>query len=183
MKFCKTDIDCLINLSHDKNVFLEGNILKVIDHEDNEEFKTYLSVAIKRDQDIRKKRLEITKQIQIQNHDLLKKSEENERISKELQSALKNVQEAKSVVENDLDVLQKKTQFELIGVIVKVALYVIVGIGLVSTIIYIISIITASPEAHDIGSAWVNLSGILLTNAFSIIGTIMGVKYASEKTK
>jgi hypothetical protein len=25
--------------------------------------------------------------------------------------------------------------------------------------------------------------GILLTNAFSIVGTIMGVKYASEKPK
>jgi hypothetical protein len=32
-----------------------------------------------------------------------------------------------------------------------------------------------------IGSTWSNIVGILLTNAFSIVGTIMGVKYASEK--
>ena len=34
-----------------------------------------------------------------------------------------------------------------------------------------------------IASTWSNIIGILLTNAFSIIGTIMGVKYASEMKK
>jgi hypothetical protein len=36
-------------------------------------------------------------------------------------------------------------------------------------------------ETQIIGSTWSNMFGILLTNAFSIVGTIMGVKYASEK--
>lgn len=31
-----------------------------------------------------------------------------------------------------------------------------------------------------LGNTWSNMFGILLTNSFSIIGTIMGVKYASE---
>jgi hypothetical protein len=31
-----------------------------------------------------------------------------------------------------------------------------------------------------LGNAWTNMFGILLTNSFSIIGTIMGVKYATE---
>jgi hypothetical protein len=36
-------------------------------------------------------------------------------------------------------------------------------------------------ETQVIGSTWSNMFGILLTNAFSIVGTIMGVKYASDK--
>ena len=32
-----------------------------------------------------------------------------------------------------------------------------------------------------ISLTWSNIIGILLTNAFSIVGTIMEVKYASEK--
>ena len=34
-----------------------------------------------------------------------------------------------------------------------------------------------------LGNTWSSLLGILLTNSFSIIGTIMGVKYASESNK
>jgi hypothetical protein len=39
---------------------------------------------------------------------------------------------------------------------------------------------------HDskiIESTWSNLFGILLTNSFSIIGTIMGVKHANSGNK
>jgi hypothetical protein len=36
-------------------------------------------------------------------------------------------------------------------------------------------------ERTIIESTWSNLFGILLTNSFSIIGTIMGVKYATAK--
>jgi hypothetical protein len=36
-------------------------------------------------------------------------------------------------------------------------------------------------DTQIIGSTWSNMFGILLTNAFSIVGTIMGVKYAAEK--
>jgi hypothetical protein len=35
-------------------------------------------------------------------------------------------------------------------------------------------------EVNTIGPAWSNMFGILLTNAFSIVGTIMGVKYATK---
>jgi hypothetical protein len=38
----------------------------------------------------------------------------------------------------------------------------------------------AKVDTSVIGSTWSNIIGILLTNAFSIVGTIMGVKYASE---
>ena len=45
-------------------------------------------------------------------------------------------EKAKQHAENDLDVLQKKTQFELINTIVRVALLIIVGVGLVTTALY-----------------------------------------------
>ena len=88
---------------------------------------------------------------------------------------------AKMVAENDLDFVQKKTQFELIGTIVKVALWVILGVGMVTTGMYLVALITGI-DTQVIGATWSNIIGILLTNAFSIVGTIMGVKYATEKS-
>jgi hypothetical protein len=87
---------------------------------------------------------------------------------------------AKNVAEGDLELIQKKTQFELIGTIVKVALWVILGVGGVTTVMYLVALSTGL-DTTVIGSTWSNIIGILLTNAFSIVGTIMGVKYASEK--
>ena len=97
----------------------------------------------------------------------------------ELKEALKTAEEAKVAAENDLDIMQKKSQFELIGNIVNYALYIIVGTGVVTTSLYLMAIMTESNETTLIGNTWSNLFGILLTNSFSIIGTIMGVKYAS----
>lgn len=214
----------LISLSKTKNLFLEGNIIKVIDHEDDPEFKKYLKECSERDVSNRKKRLEITKKIQVQYNDLLALDGENKRILEELKEALKQAEESKKMIEdqnaelirgkeendrisenlreemlksekarqeaerakenavNDLDLLQKKTQFELIGTIVKVSLSVILGVGLVTTVLYITAMFTGK-DTQIIGSTWSNMFGILLTNAFSIIGTIMGVKYASENVK
>ena len=82
---------------------------------------------------------------------------------------------------NDLDMMQKRTQFELINLIVKVSLIIIIGVGVTTTAIYMVAMF-AGQDTQIIGSTWSNMFGILLTNAFSIIGTIMGVKYASEKS-
>ena len=87
----------------------------------------------------------------------------------------------KKIVESDLDVLQKKTQTRLIERIVKVSLGVIITVGLITTAMYGIALFN-NKDTQIIGSTWSNLFGILLTNAFSIIGTIMGVKYASKET-
>jgi len=107
-------------------------------------------------------------------------------LSKNLQIELENSNKLKSAIEiekntalNDLDVLIKRSQSELISTIVKVALLVILGVGLVTTIMYAISL-WIGKDTQIIGSTWSNMFGILLTNAFSIVGTIMGVKYASE---
>ena len=82
---------------------------------------------------------------------------------------------------SDLDVMQRKSQFQLIGSIVKYALWVIVGTGIITTALYTFAILSNSSETTLIGNTWSNLFGILLTNSFSIIGTIMGVKYANKE--
>jgi len=214
----------LITLSETKNLFLEGNIVKVINSDGDADFEEYLKKCGERDTANRKKRLDITKQIQTQNKELSDLNDENQKILEELQSTLKEVEDskmtfevqnrelnewkldnlrlteeltvemvkseqarveaekAKQHAENDLDVLQKKTQFELINTIVRVALIIIVGVGLVTTALYSVALFTGQ-DTQIIGSTWSNMFGILLTNAFSIVGTIMGVKYASEKPK
>lgn len=186
MTFHENDISLLLELKK-RNIWIEGNILKVLKAEPGSEFEEYLNLANNRDRENRKKRLDITKQIQQQNKELIEQKEENERIGEELKLALQHAEEAredaekaKAVAEADLDLLQKRTQFELVGTIVKVALWVIIGVGIVTTALYVVALFEGK-DTQIIGSTWSNMFGILLTNAFSIIGTIMGVKYASER--
>lgn len=87
---------------------------------------------------------------------------------------------AKEIAETDLTLLQKKTQTELMGSIVRVALWVIMGVGFITTALYIF-VLLLGHDAKIIESTWSNLFGILLTNSFSIIGTIMGVKHGSKE--
>jgi flagellar biosynthesis GTPase FlhF len=223
IKLDKNTKNQLIELYKTKKIGLEGNILKLIDSDGDEEFTSYVKDSIERDKDSRRRRLDVTKQVQSQNNDLTKWKTENERVNKELTSALEEAEEsnkamlvakqeaedsleeaqnarveaenarieaenarqeaenAKTSAENDLDLIQKKSQFELIGTIVRVALWVILGVGGVTTAMYLVALSTGL-DTTVIGSTWSNIIGILLTNAFSIVGTIMGVKYASEKS-
>lgn len=183
-KVCR---DELLKLAKEKKIYLEGNILKVLSADAGDtEFIEYLKNCKDRDVDSRRKRLQVTKQVQNQNKALETAVAENECLMVELKTALdesevlrNKAEEAKELAINDLDLLQRKTQFELIGTIVKVALYIIIGVGITATILYAIAII-ANKDTTNIGSTWSNMFGILLTNAFSIVGTIMGVKYASK---
>jgi len=221
IKLDKNTKNQLIELYKTKKIGLEGNILKLIDPDGDEEFTSYIKESIDRDKDSRRKRLDITKQVQSQNTDLTKWKNENERVNKELTSALEEAEEsnksmlvakqeaedsleeaqkarfeaekarqeaekarqesenAKISAENNLDLIQKKSQFELIGTIVRVALWVILGVGIVTTGMYLLAL-SMGLDTTVIASTWSNIIGILLTNAFSIVGTIMGVKYASE---
>ena len=56
----------------------------------------------------------------------------------------------------------------------------IIGVGVLTTAMYGLALVSGT-DTQIIGSTWSNMFGILLTNAFSIVGTIMGVKYATEK--
>ena len=173
--------DDLIKLAKERNIYLEGNILKVIDTDGDAEFEAYVQDALQQDKVTRRKRLEMTKQVQQQNKELLETQEEKDVLMEELREALQQAEDAKLEAENDLDVLQKKTQFELIGQIVTVALWIIMGVGITTTGLFAVSMYTGV-DTTLIGNTWSNLFGILLTNSFSIIGTIMGVKYSSESS-
>jgi len=223
IKLDKNSENNLIKLFESKNIGLEGNIIKLFES-DNDLFKDYLKKCTDKDKDSRRKRLEITKQVQVQNKDLTILNEENQRMVEELQNTLISVEDqnnqiesqnsellewklenekisaelvesmkqseqarvvaenAKNEAENNLDIVQKKTQFELINNIVKVALYVIIGVGCVTTGIYVYSM-TIGKDTEIIGSTWSNMFGILLTNSFSIVGTILGVKYGASPNK
>jgi hypothetical protein len=211
----------LLELYKTKKISLEGNILKVIDVDGDAEFEKYIQESLEKDKESRRKRLDITRQVQSQNTDLVKWKSENERVNQELTKALEEAKEsndlmlvakhdaetaleeaevarleaekarieaeklrqeaenAKNSAVNDLELMQKKTQFELIGNIVKVALWVILGVGITVTVVYVVSLF-AGFNTDVIGSSWVNIMSILLTNAFSIIGTLMGMKTASD---
>jgi PAS domain S-box-containing protein len=107
-------------------------------------------------------------------------------LSKDLQIELEKSQKLKAAIEiekdaalNDLDVLMKKSQSELIKTIVVVALMVIIGVGVITTLLYWMAMVTGK-DTQIIGSTWSNMFSVLLTNAFSIVGTIMGIKYATQ---
>jgi hypothetical protein len=177
----------LLKIAKEKKLFLEGNLLKIIEPgTDDPAFAEYLKICKERDISSRKKRLEVTKQVQSQNTALAHAMGEKETLMMNLQHALEQAEDAKKEAEilrdsamEDLDHLQKRTQFELIGTIVKVALWVIVGVGVLTTVMYAVALLSKT-DTQIIGSTWSNMFGILLTNAFSIVGTIMGVKYATD---
>jgi len=187
--------EVLLTLAKEKRIYLEGNILKILKAEEGDsEFQNYLDICIEKDTTARRKRLSVTKQVQNQNKDLVAKQEENDALMVDLQAALEEAKNAtweaeklraeaekgKEQALEDLELMQKRSQFELIGMIVRIALIVICGVGIITSIMYAIAL-TSGQDTQIIGSTWSNMFGILLTNAFSIVGTIMGVKYASEK--
>ena len=198
----------LMDLYLKKGIGLEGNITKLIDTENDEDFKNYLKDCETKDGDKRKKRLEMTKKIQKQNEELVTLNEKNEKMMEDLQNKITEIEEskltfevqnrelnewkkenlelteklqtemmksekarvdaeaAKQNAENDLDLLQKKTQNELISTIVKVALWVIMGVGVVTTGVYVLTLFVGK-DTQVISAAWSNIFGILLTNGCS----------------
>ena len=178
-----------------KKVFLEGNVLKLISAEEgDDEIKDYLATCKEKDQSARKKRLAITKKIQSQNKELIDADKANNALMRQISESLEQTKIAKEEADiarheaellrdaavEDLDALQKRVQTELIGTIVRVSLIVICSVGLLTTGLYIY-VMSIGGDTKIVESTWSNLFGILLTNSFSIIGTIMGVKYAAER--
>ena len=176
MKIQKSTRDILLEIAKHKRVYVEGNFLKLIEPEEgDEEFEEYLKLCKEKDSTSRRKRLEITKQVQKQNSELESAQKENKRVNRQLEKALNEsidsaeqskkskeeaetakeelevalqlaeqskeeahklkseAEHAKEVAETDLSLLQKKTQTELMGNIVRVALWVIMGVGFGTT--------------------------------------------------
>jgi methyl-accepting chemotaxis protein len=112
-----------------------------------------------------------------------------EELSSKVKAELENSNKLRQAIEiekdaavNDLDATIKKSQNELIKTIVKSALFVIMSVGFITTIMYSFAILS-NKDTQIIGSTWSNMFSVLLTNAFSIVGTIMGIKYATSEDK
>lgn len=172
----------LLDCYKDNEIVLEGHILKLIESTGDQEFDLYLKEAIEKDALVRRKRIDEFKLVQTQNVQLQKSEKENEEIKKRLRDALTTAEQAKNLALGDLEELQKRSQVELIGTIVRVSLWIVCGVGIITTALFGISLFTGV-DNKIIESAWSNMFGILLTNSFSIIGTIMGVKYATGGKK
>ena len=187
--------DILLEVAKKRKIYVEGNFLKLLKApKDDTEFEEYLNLCKEKHSTSRRKRLQVTKQVQNQNKELVQKQEETDKLMIELQAALDSAKESEEEANQlreeaekgmgkaleDLELMQKKTQFELISTIVRVALYVIIGVGVLTTVMYGLALFSGT-DTQIIGSTWSNMFGILLTNAFSIVGTIMGVKYATDK--
>jgi Fe2+ transport system protein B len=207
----KSSWDSLRELAELANVYLEGNILKLIDDQGKEENSVYLQAALKKTKDAQRKRLQVSRDAQKEKRRLEEAQEINAQLMEELKGALEDAKKsereaeearenaekhreeaeqamqraelAKETAEQNLDIFQKKQQSALMQSIVTVALAVVVGVGAITTILYIIALTnnTAESQITLLGNTWSNMFGILLTNSFSIIGTVMGVKYATSE--
>ena len=163
--------DALLGLATQYKVYLEGNILKLLKARTGDtEFETYLKTCVDRDQTFRRKRLEVTKQVQRQVKELETISAERERLMCELQTALDEANALKEAAERDkntalqdLELLQKKKQFELINLIIKIALFIILGVGVITSGVFLFALANGI-DSPIIENTWSNLFGILLTN-------------------
>lgn len=201
----------LLATAQSKKVYISGNILRLIDDEGRPEYEEYIKRAQAKDAEKQKQRLEVSKSAQEEKKELERAHSKNTELMTQLQTALDRAkkakeqaedareqsdthrreaeearilaEKAKATAETDLDFMQKQTQFELMGNIVRVALWVIAGVGITTTMMYATALFGPTASTGDttlLGNTWSNMFGILLTNSFSIIGTIMGVKYATE---
>jgi len=200
----------LIATAGAKKVYISGNILRLIDVSADEAHAAYVAAATDKDSIKQRRRLEVNKKTQSVMKQLQETSAQNDKLVAEIQEALRDAEEsqqqeelaraeadkqkdaaeqataraeqARQIAESELESARKRKQFELMGQIVSVALWVICGVGIITTGFYFYAIYNESPEATLLGNTWSNMFGILLTNSFSIIGTVMGVKYATERS-
>ena len=73
--FSREDESQLIKVADTNGLYLEGNLLKVIESK-NEDFINYLQLAKDKDKESREKRLSLSKVVQDQNDSLVASTEE-----------------------------------------------------------------------------------------------------------
>jgi hypothetical protein len=211
IKFDDNTWAALIATASRKRVFISGNVLKLISDEGSPLYREYLDAAIARDKDKQRQRLVVSKKAQKEKRELEEAQLSNQALMAKLEEALgsatlskeaaevaqaaaeesreeaevarSQAESARDEVERDLDFLQKRTQSRLMHNIVSSAIAVIAGVGVVTSALYFFVLVyeVESTQVSMLGNTWSSMFGILLTNSFSIIGTVMGVKYATEK--
>lgn len=82
MKFNKETRKQLLEVFKEKKISIEGNILKIIDADGDQEFQDYINQSLEKDKENRRKRLDITRQVQTQNNELLSGKKKTKRFKK-----------------------------------------------------------------------------------------------------
>ena len=100
----------LVQLAEETQVYPEGNFLKLLDAENDAAFLDYISKSLERDRFMRQRRLEITKQIQIQNRELTTSNGKISRLNDELVIALEEQKKAKDQLVVANRILEKKNK-------------------------------------------------------------------------
>lgn len=209
MRFSPDSERELIRILKDRGVGIEGNILKIIET-DSPAFLAYVAEQKEEGRVAQKKRLQVNMDYQKQYKTLEEQAATNRTLSEDLQVALAEAQTAheaaekakelaiqsrveeetakntaltaKKDAEEELNAMQKKNHMELVEMIVRIALFTILGSGLITSTLYGIALWTGR-DTTLVGNVWGNLLGITITNAFSIIGTIVGVQYSKSDKK
>ena len=85
----------LLEVAKTKKIYVEGNFLKLLKApKGDKEFEEYLLFCKEKDKTTRRKRLEVTKQVQSQNKELVAKQEESDTLMIEIQEALESAKNA-----------------------------------------------------------------------------------------
>lgn len=170
-------VDILLKISKD-GIYLEGALLKVLTKENklsDDDWIEYLKIANDRDENKSKERVELT-------HEALNQKTELERAHKKIKQQYKLLKEEKEKVEdnvctleNDLKILREKNQLRILNHVVNICLRIIIGIGFSCSIILVVMLLFGK-QSDLIESTWSQSILLMLSNAFSIIATIQGVK-------
>ena len=110
LTFCEDTKKRLLEIWKEKGIYIEGNILKLINSEEDKKVDEYVKKATELQKAKQRKRLDVTKQVQTQNKQLKIASEDIEKANSKLEIALKTAENSKENALKDLDILQKKTQ-------------------------------------------------------------------------
>ena len=87
--------DILLEVAKKRKIYVEGNFLKLLKApKDDTEFEEYLNLCKEKDNTSRRKRLQVTKQVQNQNKELVQKQEETDKLMIELQAALDSAKQS-----------------------------------------------------------------------------------------
>ena len=89
----------LITLSQKNKIYLEGNILKVLDAGGSRSYRAYLERAVAVDSEKREKRLQVSKRVQAANAELVKIKDDLELSQEELKEALQKTEGAREEAE------------------------------------------------------------------------------------
>ena len=107
--FCKETKEKLLQVGKEKGIYLEGNVLKLIDSENDKSLEEYVKKATNLQKEKQRKRLDVTKQVQTQNKQLKSATQSVEKANSKLEDALRAAEHSKQNALKDLDILQKKT--------------------------------------------------------------------------